>query len=68
MIDVGTRANALTDLRYWHADVLVLPRFSGDDALRHTVDELVGFDAKRVDDVWVWDVRDLVSGKTSNQS
>lgn len=68
LIDVGTRANALTDLRYWHADVLVLPRFSGDDALRHTVDELVGFDAKRVDDVWVWDVRDLVSGKTSNQS
>lgn len=60
-IDAKTRSDALTDLRYWHADVLVLPQFGGDDSLRHTVDELVGFSATRVDDVWVWDVRELVS-------
>ncbi|MGC0366913.1 hypothetical protein ABH922_004897 [Rhodococcus sp. 27YEA15] len=66
-IDAGNRADALTDLRYWRADVLVLPRAHGDSALHQTVDELVGFPAVRVNDVWVWDVRDLVGGKTFNR-
>ena len=65
-IDATTRANALTDLQFWHADVLVLPKADDDNALRQTVNDLVGFDAKPVDDVWVWDVRSLVSGKTTN--
>ena len=67
VVDATTRADAITDLRFWRADVLVLPKASNDNALRQTVNALVGFDATSVDDVWVWDVRDLVSGKTTNK-
>lgn len=54
------RAQALADLDYWRADVLVLPRDTNERALRLTVESLLGIPGKRVDDVWVWDVRSLV--------
>lgn len=56
----GTRALALADLRYWHADALVLAPRTNDDVLRQTVDDLLGRSGQPVDGVWVWDVRDLV--------
>jgi hypothetical protein len=53
------RTEALEDLRYWHADVLVLPPRTNDAALRATVDQLLLKPGQSVDGVWVWDVQDL---------
>lgn len=53
------RANALADLRYWRADVLVLIPRQDDDALRTTVELLLRKPATVVDGVWIWDVRAL---------
>ncbi len=58
-IDEATKAQALTDLKFWNADVLVLPHTQNDRVLRETVQQLVGAPAKPVDGVWVWDVRAL---------
>jgi hypothetical protein len=58
-IDDATRATALADLRFWNADVVVLPPGKNDQVLRATVDQLLGFPGRRVDGVWVWDVRNL---------
>jgi hypothetical protein len=54
------RAQALADLRYWHATAILLPQDApAAEALRLTTDHLVGREARRVDDVWIWDVRDI---------
>ncbi|MFE3228080.1 glycosyl transferase [Nocardia sp. NPDC059228] len=60
VVDDAIRAQALADLRYWRADVVVLPPTDNSDTLRLTVDQLIGFPARYVDGVWLWDVRDLV--------
>ncbi|WP_174416430.1 glycosyl transferase [Nocardia concava] len=57
VVDDATRAQALEDLRYWRADVLVLPPTDNGDTLRATVNQLLGFPAEYVDGVWLWDVR-----------
>ncbi|RZK96094.1 MAG: glycosyl transferase [Rhodococcus sp. (in: high G+C Gram-positive bacteria)] len=59
VIDDATKAQALADLKFWNADVLVLPHTQNDRALRETVRQLVGSPARSVDGVWVWDVRAL---------
>lgn len=58
-IDEQTRTQALADLRFWNADVLVLPHTRNDRVLRETVRLLIGEPATPVDGVWVWDVRAL---------
>ncbi|QCQ93197.1 DUF6541 family protein [Rhodococcus sp. SGAir0479] len=58
-IDDATRSTALDDLRFWNADVVVLPPGKNDQVLRTTVNQLLGVDGVRVDGVWVWDVRNL---------
>ncbi|MBN1172463.1 MAG: hypothetical protein JXA67_09840 [Micromonosporaceae bacterium] len=51
------RQQAQTDLRYWQATTLVMREdSSGADAVRATVDQLVG-PGQRIGDVWLWDVR-----------
>jgi hypothetical protein len=55
----GDRAMMLEDLRYWRASVLVLAPSRHQDAVRLTLDQILG-PAQRVDDVWLWDVRDRV--------
>ncbi|MFC9550747.1 glycosyl transferase [Rhodococcus sp. NPDC056960] len=60
-IDDAARAQALADLKFWNADVLVLPHTQNDRVLRETVRQLVGFPAKPVDGVWLWDVREWPS-------
>lgn len=57
VIDQAAKDQAWADLRYWRADVVVLPPTDNRDTLRLTVDQLLGFPAKYVDGVWVWDVR-----------
>ncbi|MRH87957.1 glycosyl transferase [Nocardia sp. SYP-A9097] len=59
-IDQATRDQAIADLRYWHADVVVLPPTRNSDALRRTMDQLLGFPAQQADGVLLWDVRSLV--------
>ncbi|WP_157534887.1 glycosyl transferase [Nocardia inohanensis] len=59
-IDGTRRDQARADLRYWRADVLVLPPTVNSELLRRTVDDLLGVPGQPVDGVWVWDVRALV--------
>ncbi|MGW0174403.1 glycosyl transferase [Rhodococcus sp. NPDC003322] len=54
------RAQAVTDLQFWRADVVVLPHGGNERALRVTAQELLRDPGHRADDVWVWDVRALV--------
>lgn len=51
------RAQAVADLLFWRADVVVLPAGRNFDALRTTVRDLLGDEGRRAADVWVWDVR-----------
>jgi len=59
-IGSADRANALADLRYWHASVVVLhPAQRNGDLMRRTFTDLIGFAPTFVDGVWLWDVRPL---------
>ncbi|GHJ12764.1 glycosyl transferase [Micromonospora sp. AKA38] len=51
-------AQARTDVRYWKADAVVLPDRGArrHDDLKVVLDALYG-PGRRVDDVWLWDVR-----------
>ncbi|RRQ27117.1 glycosyl transferase [Rhodococcus sp. Eu-32] len=55
------RAQAVDDLRFWNADVVVLPPGKNATALRGTVDQLLGSEGEFHGGVWVWDVRPLVN-------
>ncbi len=57
--DDATRATALDDLRFWNADVVVLPPGKNQQALHTTIERLLGVDGRWVDGVWAWDVRNL---------
>ncbi|WP_157120864.1 DUF6541 family protein [Nocardia miyunensis] len=58
-VDAATRERARKDLRYWHADIIVLPPTRNADALRTTLDQLLGVPGQHVDGVRLWDVRGL---------
>jgi hypothetical protein len=53
------RRTALDDLRYWRAAVVVLAKVPHEDALRSTLDALLG-PGQEVDGTLVWDVRTMV--------
>ncbi|MGV9674515.1 glycosyl transferase [Nocardia sp. NPDC003482] len=55
-IDDRVRAQAREDLRYWRADVVVLPPTPQGDVLHATLDQLL-FPGRYDDGMWVWDVR-----------
>ncbi|MDT8914648.1 glycosyl transferase [Amycolatopsis sp. PS_44_ISF1] len=57
------RDQALDDLRFWHASVLVLIPRKNDDAYRATVDLLLRKPGQFVDGVWVWDVRPITAAR-----
>ncbi|MGW0433146.1 hypothetical protein ACWDV4_11485 [Micromonospora sp. NPDC003197] len=54
------RRQAIEDLRFWRASVVVLGEHPDDQVLHQLLTELLG-PGQRVDDVWLWDVRSLVS-------
>lgn len=58
-IDDAIRATALDDLRFWNADVVVLPPGKNQQALHTTIERLLGVEGRWVDGVWAWDVRNL---------
>ncbi|GIJ80843.1 glycosyl transferase [Micromonospora phaseoli] len=53
------RRQAVEDLRFWRASVVVLGAHPREPVLRELLTGLLG-DPQRVDDVWLWDVRDRV--------
>lgn len=53
------RRQAIDDLRFWRASVVVLGANPREAVLRDLMTALLG-PAQRVDDVWLWDVRDRV--------
>jgi hypothetical protein len=59
-VSPGDRDRLLRDLRYWKASVVVVvPTRPHSDALRASVEELLG-PPQQVDDVLLWNVRSLV--------
>lgn len=58
-INDAQRADAVADLRYWHADVLVLTPRENDAALRATVELLLRKPGEFVDGAYIWDVQAL---------
>jgi hypothetical protein len=53
------RRQAVEDLRFWRASVVVLGAGPREAVLRELMTALLG-PPRRVDDVWLWDVRPLV--------
>ncbi|MEU2662639.1 glycosyltransferase family 87 protein [Micromonospora sp. NPDC007220] len=53
------RRQAVEDLRFWRASVVVLGAHPREAVLRELMTALIG-PSQRVDDVWLWDVRPLV--------
>ncbi|WP_245713005.1 hypothetical protein [Micromonospora nigra] len=53
------RRQAVEDLRFWRASVVVLGAHPREAVLRELMTGLLG-EPRRVDDVWLWDVRPLV--------
>nr|WP_233558767.1 hypothetical protein [Micromonospora radicis] len=53
------RRQAVEDLRFWRASVVVLGAHPKEAVLRELMTALLG-EPQRVDDVWLWDVRDRV--------
>jgi hypothetical protein len=53
------RRQAVEDLRYWQASVVVLGAHPRGDELHELMSALLG-PGEQVDDVWLWDVRELV--------
>ncbi|WBC15086.1 hypothetical protein O7600_29175 [Micromonospora sp. WMMA1998] len=49
-------AQARADARHWRADAVALPRHRRQEQLRAVLDACYG-PGRRVDDVWLWDVR-----------
>jgi hypothetical protein len=54
------RADAVRDLRFWRAGVVILAPQTHDDALRRGMTELTGITPNLIGGVWVWDVRPLL--------
>ena len=63
LIDAHTRAVALADLRFWRADVVVLPPTQNGPALAATLTDLLGTPGRYVDGVRVWDVRAIAAAQ-----
>jgi hypothetical protein len=50
------RAKIREDIKFWNASVFVLGKTAHEDLLLQAMTDLLG-PGRRVDDVWIWDVR-----------
>ncbi|RKN45448.1 hypothetical protein D7223_17795 [Micromonospora endolithica] len=57
-VDAVEREQAVTDVRWWKADAVVLPKHAHEAELKAFLEACFG-PGRRVRDVWVWDVRPL---------
>lgn len=60
-IGESERSEAVRDLRFWRADVVVLAQQRHRDELRKTLDLLLDGSGRLVDGVWFWDVGHLTT-------
>jgi hypothetical protein len=61
-ITAEDRNNAVDDLKFWHAAVVVLhPAQRHAELMRKTMTDLIGFSPRFVSGVWLWDVRALTA-------
>ncbi|MFE0590831.1 hypothetical protein [Micromonospora echinospora] len=56
----GEVEQARADVRYWKADAVALPKHGREAQLRAVLDAMFG-PGRRVDDVWLWDVRPITN-------
>ncbi|GIH13066.1 glycosyl transferase [Rugosimonospora africana] len=61
-VTAADRRNALADLRYWRAAVVILAPGRNEALLSRTTSALLGFQPTWVNGVWLWDVRKIVGG------
>jgi hypothetical protein len=63
VVTAKDQANAIADLKYWRAAIVVLPagRGSTEEQYYKLNNQLLGFAPTWKDGVWVWDVRQLAS-------
>jgi hypothetical protein len=54
------RDNAIADLRFWRASVVVVVPGFHTDAINQTGTDLFGFRPRYTSGVWLWDVRELL--------
>jgi hypothetical protein len=60
-VTATNQADAVADLRYWKAAIVVLDaQKKYAPQLKQTTTELLGFAPRLVDGVWLWDVRSIV--------
>lgn len=57
-VSAADRTQAVEDVRHWRADAVALPAHPRETELRAVLDACFG-PGRRVDDVWLWDVRPL---------
>jgi hypothetical protein len=55
------RADAVADLRYWQAGVVILAPQENDDKMRDAMTQLTGIKPTQAGGVWVWDVRKVTA-------
>jgi hypothetical protein len=58
-ITEGDRRQAVEDLAFWRASVVVLTPHANEKALRTTLDALLG-SGRLVDGAWIWNVRTMI--------
>ncbi len=62
VVTVANKLQAIEDLRYWRASLVVLGPHPLEPQLRTLMTGLLG-SPQRVDDVWLWDVRRISSSR-----
>jgi hypothetical protein len=61
-IGAAEKANAVADLKFWRAAIVVLPeQRAHEEALWKLTNSLLGFQPTWRNGIWVWDVRQLAS-------
>jgi hypothetical protein len=60
VVTAQRQADAIDDLRFWRAGVVILAPRPDSAAMRLGMIELTGIEPKMIGGVWVWDVRSLV--------
>jgi hypothetical protein len=61
VITEADRRNAVDDLKFWRAAIVVLPQRTREEALWKLTTDLLGFPPTWKNGIWVWDVRQIAA-------